>query len=290
MSGFPSHGLALLLSLLFLSCGPIWRSPAYYTDYPEISLTKPLMTPAEYDSVHPFHPQPYVVRYGNKRGAVLLFGSEHTKDPGNPQIAQIEELWKEFHPSVALVEGRMGFLFRWTMNPIETFGESGFVYELARDEGIGAFTWDPPFEKEIEFMVRRYPAPRVALFYVLRPYLSNYRHGKPDDPEGYVEEHRAKRTRYLGLEGTLPSIATIDSIWQTDFTGLRDWRDTSDEYGWPGYLGEIAASSNAFRDEHFVRTIIHLAMNGHRVFAVAGSSHAVKLDATLKASLAQSQE
>jgi hypothetical protein len=39
------------------------------------------------------------------------------------------------------------------------------------------------------------------------------------------------------------------------------------------------------RDEHFARVIIHFARSGERVSAVAGSSHAVKLDAALRATL-----
>jgi hypothetical protein len=80
-------------------------------------------------------------------------------------------------------------------------------------------------------------------------------------------------------------VAAIDSIWRADFSGLSDWRELSDEYGWPGYLGDVAASSNAFRDEHFARVIIDLVNKGHRVFAVSGSSHAVKLHPALQAAL-----
>ncbi len=281
------HCFALLLSLIISlgGCGPIWKSPAYYTAYTEMDLERAIMTPEQYDEVFKTHPRPYVFQHGDSTGGVFFFGSEHTKNPQDPQIEQIRQAWKSFDPTVALVEGRMGFLFRWFMDPVETFGESGLVLELAQSKGIDCYTWEPPFEKEIEFQLRRFPAKRVALFYVIRPYASNLRHGKPENPEDFVEEYRSKRTKYSGLENTLASIATIDSMWKADFPGEKDWRETSDAYGYPGYLQKIFIQSNAFRDEHFARVIIDLLHKKHRVFAVAGSSHAVKLESALKAAI-----
>ncbi len=243
------------------------------------------MTSEEYNKIIETHQRPYLVQYEGSKGAVFLFGATHTKDPGDVQIQRIKDEWKKFRPTVALVEGRLGFLFAWFMDPIKKFGESGLVLQLAKKDGIESYTWEPPFEKEIEFVLEKFPAQQTALFYVIRPYASNLRHGKPENPEAVIEEYRAKRTQYYGLENTLPSVATIDSIWKSDFKDSKDWRETSDEYGYPGYLQQIFIRSNAFRGEHFARIIIELTGKGERVFAVSGSSHAVKLDSTLKVAI-----
>jgi hypothetical protein len=55
--------------------------------------------------------------------------------------------------------------------------------------------------------------------------------------------------------------------------------------GLPGYLHEVWTTSNAARDEHFARVIIDLVRKNERVFAVCGSSHAVKLEPALRAAL-----
>jgi hypothetical protein len=52
------------------------------------------------------------------------------------------------------------------------------------------------------------------------------------------------------------------------------------------YLHDVWKTSNAARDEHFARVIIDLVRKNGRVFAVCGSSHAVKLDTALRAALA----
>ena len=280
--------LVLLVIVLASGC-VIWRSPAYYTEYPAIPLKKSIMTPEEYGAVVEAHARPYIVRHEAGTSAVLLFGAEHTRDPKHPQLDQLRNEWKKFRPTVALVEGRLGFLFRWFMDPVVHLGEGGLVYDLAKSDGIDTYSWDPPLEKEVAWVQQEFPPYRVALFYVLRPYFGAFRQGPVDDPESFVEEYRVQRTAYAGLENTLPSIAAIDSIWRKEFAGLKDWRETTDEYGWPGYLNDIAKRSNSFRDEHFARVILDLVKKGHRVFAVAGSSHAVKLDSTLALSINEGQ-
>jgi hypothetical protein len=274
--------LLCCFSLLCISCGPVWRSPDYYTAYGDIELAEPVLTSEQYSELAESHARPYIVRISD---AVILFGAEHTMDPANGQIDSIRSLWKEFSPTTALVESRLGFLFRWVQDPVARYGESGLVYDLAKQEGIPCYTWEPPVEAEVAWVLKSYPQKRVALFYILRPYFGQRKFSTPDDPDRMVTGTIGRRTQWKGLEGSIASVAEIDSIWKADFAGGKDWRDTDDRYGWPGYLNEIAAVSNAFRDEHAVRVILQLVRNGERVFAVCGSSHAVKLERALRSTL-----
>ena len=275
-------GFLLLLALVAVWA---WRSPPFYTRVAPGPLAAPIMTMEEYSKVSAEHPRPYVVEIESADGAVLVYGASHTRNPRDPQIADIRRRWDAFRPTVALVEGRLGFLLPGIMDPVRQYGEMGAVNDLARRSGVRVYSWEPPREVEFARMLERFPAKRVALFYVLRPYFSNLRHGRPADPDAYVEEYRRKRTAYPGLTNTLWNVADIDSIWKQDFPGLPDWRDTSDEYGLPGYLGGISAASNGVRDEHLVNVLLDLAGHGARVFAITGSSHSVKVEAALRATL-----
>ena len=116
---------------------------------------------------------------------------------------------------------------------------------------------------------------------MLTPYFSNRRFGRPDDPEAYVAEAVNDRKDWPGIEGTITTVEELNLAWDSYYPNGPDWREVSDEFGLPGYMGEI--DGNLARDEHFVRVIIDLVNQGERVFAVAGSSHAVKLDQTLQA-------
>jgi len=260
-----------------------WRSPDYYTNYGKIELAAPLLTTDEYGALIDTHPRPYIVEIETQSsGALLLYGSEHTQDPNDPQIADIQTRWNEFHPTVALVESRLGFFVQGLQNPVEEYGEMGWAFSLARKDHVPVYTWEAPREREIQYTLEQYPREQVALFYILRPYFGNFRFGKPDDPDAVAEGYIRERSDYPGIENTITSVEQINAIWQRDFPDEADWRDTSDQFGLPGYLGNIASSSGEARDQHFVRVIIDLVQKGERVFAIAGSSHAVKLEPALQ--------
>ena len=244
----------------------------------------PILTGEEYDALVDTHPRPYIVEIDAQNGgALLLYGSEHTQNPKNPQIADIQERWTNFRPTVALVESRLGFFVQGLQNPIEEYGEMGWVFSLAKKDKVSVYTWEVPREREIQYVLNQYPKEQVTLFYILRPYFSNFRYDKPDDPDTVAAGYIRERGDYPGIENTISSVEEIDMIWERDFPDEADWRDTSDQFGLPGYLGEIANSSNEARDEHFTRVIIDLVQKGERVFAIAGSSHAVKLEPALRA-------
>jgi hypothetical protein len=261
-----------------------WRSPPYYTDYGTIKLTAPLLTDEEYNTLIDSHPRPYIVEVKTQNaGTLLLYGSEHTQNPNDPQVADIHTHWNNFKPTVTLVESRLGFFIQGFQNPVKEYGEMGWAFSLARKDNVPVYTWEVPREREIQYVLEEFPKDQVALFYILRPYFGNLRFGKPDEPDTVVEGYIRERSNYPGIENTISSVEDIDTIWQSDFPNEADWRDTSDQFGLPGYLGEIAAHSGEARDQHFVRVIIDLVRKGERVFAIAGSSHAVKLEPALQA-------
>ena len=269
--------------LLAIASTLFWGSPEYYTDYGTIELAVPLLTSEEYGALVETHPRPYIVEIETQDGgALLLYGSEHTQNPSDPQIADIQTRWNAFQPTVALVESRLGFFIQGFQNPVQEYGEMGWVFSLARKDNVPVYTWEVPREREIQYTLEEYPKEQVALFYILRPYFSNFRFGKPDDPNAVAEGYIHERSDYPGIENVITNVEQIDAIWGRDFPDEADWRDTSDQFGLPGYLGEIASRSNEARDEHFVRVIIDLVQKGERVFAVAGSSHAVKLEPAMR--------
>lgn len=86
------------------------------------------------------------------------------------------------------------------------------------------------------------------------------------------------RAEWLGAQNKINSIEDIDNIWERDFSAEKNWRDKSDQWGLPGYLGEIAHRSNYIRNQHLVCTIDQLLSQGERVFVICGSSHAVCIE------------
>jgi hypothetical protein len=262
-----------------------WRKVPTYRPADGIELRQPLMSGAEYEAVLVNHPRPYIVDItAANGGAVIIYGAEHTKDPNDPQIGDIQTRWGQFEPTVVLVESDLGILFPGLMDPVETFSEPGAVHALARRDGIPTYTWEPPLDVEMEALLAQpFSQEQIALYVILTPYFSNRRFGRPDDPEAVVAEAVRKRSEWPGIEGVFADVTAVNAAWQKQFPDGPDWRDVSDEFGLPGFLADI--DGNLARDEHFVRVVIDLVNRGERVFAVAGSSHAVKLDAALRAML-----
>ncbi|MEG9328848.1 hypothetical protein V6B16_12960 [Salinimicrobium catena] len=271
------------LFLLLLFTGVIWRSPGYYEVGAHREFAQPVMTMQEYSQSRE-HVRPYNYRLGDDRkGEVYVLGIDHTKDPADRQIHSVQKAWEEFDPDVLLVEGRLGFFFSGLQDPVKRYGEGGKAMSLAKRDKVEFYTWEPKKQDEINMMLKRFPAKRVAMFYSLRPYLSNFRFGKPEDPDAVLQSFIKSRTDYDGIRGEIVSVFQIDSIWKTDFAHEKDWRDSSDEYGWPqGYLSDMAAYSNEIRNIHMVNAILELVEKDKKVFITMGSSHAFRIENTLR--------
>lgn len=152
---------------------------------------KPILNAAQYQIGHA---EPFLVRANDRStsGAVLIFGSKHTKDP---LLEVIRSEFQKFTPTVVLCEGRMtGLLFPGLMNPVKTFGEPGLVGQLAYANGCDIYTWEPSPQAEVEgLLAQSFNRDQVGLRFVLSSYFSNRRFGKPDDPNATVRETLKKR-------------------------------------------------------------------------------------------------
>jgi hypothetical protein len=279
--------LLLLAVLLLMLWGwfNIWRSPAAWTPARPCAADSTILSMSEYGNLAATHARPFVL-VGD---SLVVFGAEHTRDPDDPQIEAIRRRWKRLQPTVALVEGRLDFFIPYAMDPVQKLGESGYVASLAKSDEARLFTWELPESELVVGLLQRHPPVRVALLRVLSPWFSNVRFGQAADPEAVVSGslHRAQAP---GLTGVPSSVAQIDSIWRHDFPDDVDWRQTSDQFGLPGYLQSIADDANLLRNAHLLCIIRELRARHERIFVVCGSSHAVCLAQALQAEAAPVQD
>jgi hypothetical protein len=208
-------------------------------------------------------------------GALVYFGSVHSKDPDHPMHAELRRVWEEFEPTVALVEGRMGFFVGLKDQGIGVFGEGAAVYAMAEDAGIPIYTLEPPVEVEIAALREIGSAERVAMFRVLSGYISARRGG----PVSEFKVSRLLAKRAAPLTDALPDAAALDAMFAAEFPEMGPWREIPEESLWPGrtdtWMNLMATRGNAVRDPHFVKTMVELVHRGERVLAIAGRSHVV---------------
>lgn len=255
--------VVLILSIVYLMA---WKSPRYYIPQNAYNTA---------DSIVPFlqytgeHERPFLV----ETKTAIVFGATHTKDRKDPQLIQMENLWSEFKPTIALVEGRLGFLLPPFMDPVQELGEGGMLKALAHRDGVKIMNWDLSKKALADSLQLYFTREQIALQQILNPYFGNLRFGKPSSPDGFIEEY-IKRAAYVGLEDSIKTVADIDRIWVKYFPAGPDWRETSDEYALPGYLAKLVATSNDIRNRQLVASIKELVKKGERIFVVCGSSHA----------------
>ena len=283
--------IRMLLGLLILWLGVVawgfvcaWRRLPEYIPMSEITPAQPILSAKEYRLGHK-HPYLVQTRDSAGDGAVLIFGAAHVRDPTDSSLETIRREFQAFAPTVVLCEGRMtGLLFPGLMDPVTTFGEPGLVRQLGYSHDCKVYTWEPPEQAIVRgLMDQSFDTQQIALRIVLSPYFSNLRFGKPDNPELYVLESIRNKRSWPQIGDVFSNVADIDQIWRQYFPDGPDWREVSDETELPGFLGEM--DSNLVRDQHLFNIICELVDKGQRVFVIAGSSHAVKLENAVKASI-----
>lgn len=260
--------IAMFLSVLATIYFVAWKSPQYYT-LKQPSSNKDSITPFRDYGNYANHPRPFIVEGEN----FVVFGAQHTRDPKHAALNTIQHKWKSLKPTVALVEGRLGFLVPYLMDPVKNHGEGGLIKQLAKKNGVPIYNWDLSKEALATALQGSFSKEQIALAQILNPYFSNLRFGKPASPEGFIQQY-LPRAAYVGQEASFTSTSDVDRSWKKYFPQGPDWREVSDEKELPGYLSKMMSTSNDLRNRQLVGVVKELVAKNERVFLICGSSHA----------------
>lgn len=281
--------LILFIGLVFILFffDVLWKSPSFYKVEKNATLEFPIMDMNAYGEIISTHRRPYIYTLTTKTGAsVSIVGVDHRNDPTHPQFDSIRLEWQKLNPDVALVEGRLGFLFTWVQDPIEEYGESGLTSSLAKKEGKELYTWEPSRDDEVAILQQKFSAEQLAMFYSLRPYFPLSNRGLVENPEEKIQEFIDSRTDYDHIRGVINSYKDLDSVWKKHYPNL-DWRTYTNKRGYmpKGIMHELWNASNIARDEHLTQIILELLKKNKNVFVTVGVSHAPRIEETLKRSI-----
>ena len=275
--------MVLLIGVSF-ALGFFWTSPDFYKVSEYKPLPEDVIGMKEYMESHADHSSMITFEVEKEGiGKAYILGLSHSKDPSNLQFDSLETIWSKAQPTAALVEGRLGFLFSPLQHPISEYGASGLVKELAQKSDIPIYTWEPEQHVEVEILLKEFTPKQLAAFYAFRPYFSNRRFSRPENPEEALQDYLESRTDYPRLKGVIENWQELEDMWNDDYRSYGDWRDFSDQYGWPeGYLYEIWNASNGFRNIHQIQVMFELIEKGEMVFITMGTSHAVRIESALR--------
>lgn len=280
--------LLTISSFLLIQCNVLWLPPKKYQPKEQLKLEPPIMTLNEYTvtGLINTHARPYVytIESNKTKGAVLVFGTEHTFDPKHKQLPVMKEHWTKFNSTVAMVEGNLDLLITWFFDPVKASGEGGYTQKLAKAKGIKIYSWEVGFDTEMEHVLGKFHPVQIAVFYCLRPYQNRWAQFSKSEQDKKMGNLISKITSYKNLKGVISSVAQVDSLWKADFPSLASWRTYKHpQNGWPeGKLKQIAEETNMVRDVNLCRSVIELVNKGERVFISMGASHAPRIERTLK--------
>ena len=231
---------------------------------------------------------PYIVELNIGKGTLFYFGSRHIFDSKDPQIAQIQKLWKEFRPTAAYYESTGTSLSKTVEEAVSTSGEPGLLRFLATRDKVPYFSLEPNRKDEVAMMLETFTPEQIKVFFVLRqvPQFTDRKSGEKID--NFMTTFLKNVSYIPGLETAPPNtIAELDkaSLWLSP--QLKDWRTADRSWSNPAatkaYTNLIARMSSEFRDTYMIKLLIEKAKQGERIFAVVGGSHVVMQEPALKA-------
>ena len=276
----------VLIPMLFLSlptvtpvAAPAQSQPA--AGGPDARCSQKLVAYADWPDVR--NPA-FSLDIDSARGKLHYFGAEHSSDPAHAQFAEIEKRWGASKPTVAFYEGPNRPLAASAEETIKQAGESGFVRFLATRDQIPFRSLEPAPQEEAAYIMKKYTAEQVMLFYVLRETarLRDRRKLSEEELKKAVAQMLAQASKMKGFESVLPNVEALDAAYRKHWNDPAEWwqaparwfdplRSSAETGG--KFTNEINRMSSEYRNLHMYRTLAQAALEGKRVFAVVGRNH-----------------
>ena len=236
-----------------------------------------ILTYKQYASIQ--HKSPYILEFRAGAGMLLFYGAEHTGDPKDPQIADIERRWATFHPTVAYNEGGDPPTLDDSEAAVKQYAEPGFLRFLAGRDHVPVATFEPSFDEEVAYALKKYSPQQVKVFYALRQVTEARVAAGASSLDERIKDWLSDYLPDHGLKNAPNTLDEFAVACKSLFPDLPDWRKVSEDWFDPTqsghYTNELANDTGVFRDKQIFHVLVERAERGDRVFAVIGSSHVV---------------
>jgi hypothetical protein len=238
----------------------------------------------------------FLLDLATSRGRIYYFGAEHLTDPSHPQFAEIEKAWSAVSPTVAFYEGPNRPIAATGEETIKQAGESGYVRFLATRDGVPFLSLEPSPQDEAAYIMKRYPAEQVLLFYVLRETsrLRDRQKLSEADLKKAVAQLLERVSKLKGAEGVIPNIDALDTAYKKYWSEPAQWWQAPTNWFDPAkssaetggkFTNEINRASSEYRNLHMYHTLAGAALEGKKVFAVVGRNHVPMQEKALRCAL-----
>ncbi len=266
------------------------------------NLYKKILTLRDYSKIR--HTNPYVIHLKNNKQEIIFFGTKHSWGPKDAKYQRIEKLFKSLidsHPKrkiVALIENFVPPKFLKTPEEmIGSFGESGFVYYIARKANIAVICPEPnpaelleagalatndkigvaawAFLNAINWMLRKnnplLKEDIKATQSVLTAINESLKISKGKNPEKLLKILTSKINSEVKRK-ILPS--SFDNLTRAKLDS-EFIKKLQDPFIKQANISDAGMEVNRARDYFIAQAIIKQIKNGKSVFAVFGINHVV---------------
>ncbi len=238
------------------------------------------------------HKEPYIIQLQLPTGTLLYFGSRHSFDPDDPQMDTLSRVFSDFSPDVVFTEAfpeQVDSLSR--QEAIKRSGEFGLTWKLAGENDIPVHSLEPDRTDEVAYLQNKtWSDTQIMLFYTLRQVAQSHQQQVSVDLSTVVPKYLTSLNRRFGL--TVPTtLGAFEQAVHRLLPGVDTWQTIPGSYFYPGprepeyFTNRIATDSNIFRDTYHVQVITEAVQQGKKVYAIAGSAHAVMQEPALRSVL-----
>lgn len=229
------------------------------------------------------------------RGRLLYIGVIHTFDPGHSQFSDLEKAWDRFQPTIAFFEGADTSVGTSRDHSIKSGGEPGLVRYLAARDNIPALSLEPSRQAEVYYVLRKFSAEQVKLFYVLRQTAQLRTRTRISIPELKARLPGMLRqwSGVTGLHNVITTVEEFDAACKRYWRNI-DWWDASIDWFNPlksssqtggVFLNEINQESSHYRNLHMYTLLAKATLEGKTVFVAVGREHIPMQEEALRCAL-----
>ncbi|MEA3496238.1 MAG: hypothetical protein U9R42_09410 [Bacteroidota bacterium] len=233
---------------------------------------------------------PYVVDLNKNNKRLIVVGTLHSRDTTNNMFSEIEKIFIDFKPEIAINEGgQITKIYSDKNSAIIKNGETGLLKYLCDKQNIKMLNGDMPDKKEFYELETYYSKDEILFFFASERFVLPYTYwGKKGNLdslyksnliEGYLVSEGIKLTseekqfsyykslykRYFKKE------FNIDSIKSDDFSPIRN----------TNHFCEIARKSKELRDKYLIQQIEKQLENYDKVLVVFGGWHILAIEPAL---------
>lgn len=230
-------------------------------------------------------------------GRLLYVGAaRHSLDPNDPEFAEFEKAWNDFKPTAAFFEGDGDSVPASRDEAVKNGGEPGLIQFLAARDHVPAASLEPSRQDEVNYLLTKFSAEQVKLFYVLRIIAQDRVRSKLSEAELRAEVGGLLKyfSKFKGLEGAVRNTDELEAAYSRYWKTPQNWWEAPPSWFNPlkpssqtggVFTNEVNQASSSYRDMNMYAVLAKAALEGKRVFAVVGRDHIPMQEAALRCAL-----